>query len=246
MTFCICRVIGNYLYPRDIKSDKIKALENVIQKDSEINVPKIWLINRVVDYEYLENIKNILYGQTVFEIAFNQKDYFKCKTYNKKIRYLTNINQARNFLIRNAWAKYEFAISLDGDCFFENANAFVALQKEILLNPNVNYFGLKMIRMIDNKLIHNEEPAIVIKRKSELFDENLVFGNNDKIEFLNRVGIKKEGVWISKSFDSKISEVSVFHTGFDEKCETNLEYRIKMRDLAMKNLVSTIDGCYLN
>lgn len=240
MKFCVCRVIGNFLFPRDSFEKKIKSLETVLEKDKEINDHKIWIINRIINKKFLKKVQSLLKNENYFYIPFEQNEFRKLKNENDKILYLTNINSARNFAIKKAWYDHDYAVSLDGDCFFENKKAWQGIKNEIN-NSNLNYFGLKMERIINTdklETLKNQEPQVILKRSSELFNESLLFGNNEKVEFLNRIGIfkNKEKEWYETGQLCKFVG-NVFHIGYDTKYELNLHDRMHARQQGLMNLL---------
>jgi hypothetical protein len=230
MKFCVARVIGNELPPRDEEGSRIKSLEFIL-KNENFKPPRVWILNRIYDEERLIVLKNILRGERVFEIPFVRKEYMRCKNHNQKIHYATNINPARNFALKKGIEGNDFVFVLDGDCFFERKIYEDTIEeiKEDQKANNIKYYGIPTIRL-ESSLKNKTEAMLVFRKDADiLLDENIVFGNGDKIRFINLMGLKMlSGYVCHKSFSK--SEI-----------EDDVELRIKLRSKSLSCLVNHLD-----
>jgi hypothetical protein len=146
--------------------------------------------------------------------SFNSKDsihsrhYIKLSTEEKaatlveqsvqhnKIRYVTNINGARNAMLRygkeNSAA--EFILPWDGHCFLTQ-EAWNAIQLSMQKYPRAKYFT-SPIHQREGSFDTNvtAEPQIAFHRTAlAQYNEYLRFGRRDKAELLTRIGV--EGRW---------------------------------------------------
>lgn len=231
--YCLCRVVGNELPPKDKEGDKLKALKFVVEKDKEINAEKKWLINRIIDPIYEEQVKNILKNQDVTIIPFVEKEYNNALN---KMHYLTNINNARNNLIQKN-KQYDYIFSLDQNCFFL-PQQWISVINFIHKN-NKKYYGLtsKRITTLDEieDVPDNELMIIFTKESTLFFDENICFSQNDKRELLNRLGYR--GKWEINSSAECATAGYVTHIGYDYLIANNTDHRMKMRELGLHNLI---------
>lgn len=241
--FCITRVVGNQLPPKDIVGGKIKSLKHVLEMDEDIPCEKIWIINRIIDQDYLKEIKDLLNKKECYEIKFSLKEYKSITNQKEKISYLTNINPARNQIIKISQKKYRYTISLDQDCFLLKEN-WSELTEFIKQNNKFKYFSLILKRITEIKEKEqepNNEPMLIFRDDADLlFNENIIFGNNDKIELLLRLGcIPKK--WTYKG-DICANAGYVMHIGYDQRIEKDIKYRCEKRKVALDNLVKRADS----
>lgn len=118
-----------------------------------------------------------------------------------KIRYLMNVNGARNLGLASGHATSDWTIVLDGSCFLSDA-AFAGLQRDMLSSPSAAYLIVPMTRLhadhhltphLDRPAVQ-EEPQIGFRSDAvELFDESYPYGLRDKTSLLHRLGVP--GPW---------------------------------------------------
>ena len=241
MKSCICRVIGNELPPKDSPGDRIKSLELVLEMDKAIDADKFWLLNRIIDSRYLKEVKAILKDSEYLEIAFEKHEY---KITFDKLHYVTNINPARNELIKHYRDNYDNVYSLDQDCFFLK-DMWEGIQKFITINPRP-YYGLLSKRITDLNKIWNEpdnEAMLVFTRQSEiLFDETIRFGENDKRALLKQLGYTSNWSCLSTIC---ATAGNVLHIGYDDQIEKDINHRLKIRQLGLDNLLKRANDLML-
>jgi len=229
MNFCVVRIIGNELPPRDEVGSRLKSLRFVIDKDNS-NIDRRWILNRIYDQERLAIYKKMLSGEKVTEIPFDKKQYRKKRGFKQKILYSVNINAARNLAFKENRDK-DFIFILDGDCFFEEDmfdKAKLEIEEDQKSNENI-YYGMKMIRM-EKKDKTKSEPMMILRNDaSELFDENIEFGNSEKIEMILRTK--------PKIINSHVSHLSFSKTDIEE----NLHIRLDQRSKSLVRLIKKLD-----
>ena len=119
----------------------------------------------------------------------------------EKIRYLMNINGARNRALALGRMSSDWTMVLDGSCIVPD-RVFQSLHKEITSTPHVPYLIIPMRRLpagvdlaaADVTPITKEEPQIAFRSDAlEQFDEAYPYGVRDKTSLLNRLGVP--GPW---------------------------------------------------
>lgn len=241
--YCLARVVGNALPPKDTIDNKLESLKYVLEKDKEINCEKIWLINRIIDNNYKNKIKCIIgKNKKIIEIPFDIKKYKNLSDTQSKIHYLTNINPARNKLIKKCQEHFKYTIYLDQDCFLLTKN-WERIKKFIQKNNQFKYYGLISKRLIDKSIIYeepNNEPMLIFRNDGDIFfKENICFGNKDKIELLERLGYNNKN-WQCYGNLCKTAGY-VMHIGHKEIIEKNCHYRSNLRYIGLNNLIKEAD-----
>jgi hypothetical protein len=119
----------------------------------------------------------------------------------EKIRYLMNINGARNEALSLGRLSSHWTFVLDGSCFISD-EAFVALKGDLARLPSAPYLVVPMRRQpnqqdlatSDVTSVYQEEPQIAFRSDAiEHFDEAYPYGVRDKTSLLNRLGVP--GPW---------------------------------------------------
>ena len=119
----------------------------------------------------------------------------------EKIRYLMNINGARNHALVSERSHADWNLVLDGSCFLTD-RALQALQADLSEEPSVPYLIIPMRRQVEEHDLFEadvsptfkEEPQIAFRSDaSEIFDEAYPYGVRDKTSLLARLGVP--GPW---------------------------------------------------
>lgn len=119
----------------------------------------------------------------------------------EKIRYLMNINGARNVALARGRTSADWTMVLDGSCIVPD-RVFDSLQQQISSSPDVPYLIIPMRRLpagvnlaaADITPTTKEEPQIAFRSDAlEQFDEAYPYGVRDKTSLLNRLGVP--GPW---------------------------------------------------
>lgn len=119
----------------------------------------------------------------------------------EKIRYLMNINGARNHALAVGRSRSDWTLVLDGSCFLAD-RTFDALQLDLQEKPSLPYLIIPMRRQVgtDNPVeadvtpTYKEEPQLAFRSDAlESFDEAYPYGVRDKTSLLSRLGVP--GPW---------------------------------------------------
>jgi hypothetical protein len=119
----------------------------------------------------------------------------------EKIRYLMNINGARNHALAAGRLSSDWTFVLDGSCFIP-CDGFTALKSDLERVPSAPYLVVPMCRQSnqddfaasDFTSVYQEEPQVAFRSDSvEQFDEIYPYGVRDKTSLLNRLGVP--GPW---------------------------------------------------
>ncbi len=176
---------------------------------------KRFLLNRLLDdekrREYIEYLE--MRGLEWEEIPFKEDEYRRCIGQREKLLYLTNVNAARNCCIKHSFEEdFDFVLPFDsGSCFRQDGwDTFVTCAE---LNYNNAYFVLGQWRPLSyddfsenqpclkeqylingKRIVGQREFTVVFGRNYDiLFNENLVYGEADKVELLWRLNVR--GIW---------------------------------------------------
>ena len=273
---CVVRILGNYNPPRSLAKNRIDELKFILDKESDLNMKKLCVLNRIFDEDYLKEIKQILElnNQNYHEIDFNFQAFKVIKKEREKIHYYTNINTARNVAVKLGLLGSRYCVYLDGDCFFTKELFKNALDK-INENPNYQYYGLMTKRMSDpgaatwitsgrlekeasneddpaagvdakSNLVDAEAQLIFTRLSSEYFDEELVFGENDKNILLWKIGFNQEDMkhynYNTKPKGDKCLVIgNILHVSFqDQEMEASPRWRKNSRTESLTNTIRVI------
>jgi hypothetical protein len=230
MKFCVSRILGNELPPRDEEGSRIKSLQFILDNEN-FGLNRMWVLNRIHDKERLEIFKKMLDKEPIFEIPFVNKEYLRCRNSIQKIHYATNINAARNLAFKNGMQGNDFIFILDGDCFFESKTYSEATKEieEDQRTSDLRHYGIPTIRM-ESSLKNKTEPMLVFRKDADqFFDETIPFGKGDKIELVDRLRLK-------------LLNSHVCHKSFSpESIEDNVSLRMKLRAESLSRLVACLD-----
>lgn len=228
---CFGRFLGNYCPPRSTKESRLKELEMILHLDEKIEPSTLWILNRIHDPDYLETIKYILTdnNQQYYEIPFVYSEYDSISNTQDKIRYIFNLNNARNTLVSQGLKQYKYTICADGDLYMEPSR-YAEMRDNIAWQADKPYHMLwhqrtthdqsnnsvkKMSVAPVTNTCHSVEPVpIFTKRSKQFFDERLYYNDNCKNELCFRIGMKHMNYLAAasnmhKSFDmSKMPESS--------------------------------------
>lgn len=159
------------------------------------------------EYQALRYRPELFGGVDYFaSAAFAAKDPFtqdreRIWACGDKIRYLMNINGARNSALNLGRKQSAWTLVLDGSCLIA-PSAFQALAHDLDADPLVPYVIIPMRRLqagteldqADVSPTFREEPQIAFRADAcEQFDANYPYGVRDKTSLLNRLGVP--GPW---------------------------------------------------
>jgi hypothetical protein len=256
MKYCLIRIIGNELPPRDTKGGRSTALGYILEHEPEFpDCQKLWLINQIHSPDHLEEIISILcaHGQQYQVLPFDSQGYIRSKTEDERIVNAININKARNIALDVSAGRFTFVF--DGDCFFTDElwqDTTKELVKDQIENPERQYYVVPMVRVTNYmprefRSLQPNEPQLIFRDDATLrFDERIPFSKNDKIELLKRLGYiwKNQRVASEGSLCRAVGLTIHMHFG-DEKTEKDLRHRMDVRQQSIDILLKKLDAMYL-
>jgi hypothetical protein len=164
-----------------------------------------WVVNRIIDPDKEARILSLLdqHGQVYTRIPFDLPTYRKIASREgsrcfHRLRYLINVNGARNRALERGRAIATWSLPLDGNCVF-TADGWKRLAEK--LGALRAHFALvPMYRLLDNSEYHGfskstrkaHEPQLAFHEMStEAFDEARLWGGGDKLELIRRIRRKQ-------------------------------------------------------
>jgi len=244
--YSIFRILGNETPPRDAENARLKTLEFILDNEPEFpNTVKCWIVNCIHDRERREHICHMLNERNMYYVIvplWRQK-YLEANNRSAKVTQIVGINRARNFAIKHGHTFSDFTFVLDGDCFFsqdlwDRASQEIAEDQKI--NKNRKYYSTPSSRSTfehaakSNDPMLLAEPMLIFRHDSDrYFDENIPFGEGDKLRFLYELGHSSEPskhhILINNNLCKSISMVQHV-TGSDYEIELDQKLRIKLRN----------------
>lgn len=251
MTYAIVRVIGNELPPRDEVGAKLRSLRHILQHSMDHNAVPLWVINHLHDDRYRQDVVDCLknHGQPFVELEFDRRTYCSLKSNSDRLCYALNVNAARNVAIRLGQQHSDFTACLDQECYFTSdlwAEVTTAIELDQGRAPSRKYYGLLMKRLTcypaaDWAALPNEEPQVIFRRDADqLFDVNIPFGQNDKVELLRRLGYRVPRYEITGTLCKTAGEVLHLCCGSTD-LERNLNARLRTRRESLERLLRHLD-----
>jgi len=235
LAVCLCRIVGNDLFPRHRSGQAVENLRTILQVESNpFGWRKLFVLNRFVDqqleHEAVEAVRRAGHDCDVIPFDaeayqslryrpefFGGVNYFSSPEFlakdpftqdreriwacGEKIRYLMNINGARNQALAFGRTSSDWTFVLDGSCFVPEG-AFHAFRQDLQALPSVPYLVVPMLRQSDEQDLtrvavssaYQEEPQIAFRSDAvEQFDEVYPYGVRDKTSLLDRLGVP--GPW---------------------------------------------------
>ena len=184
MLAVIVRILGNENPPRDCQGKRLEILQKILETEPDFpDVGKHYLVNRIWDSAYQAKVLAILdrHQASYSVIPF---DWAIPLTHASVCLHGIGINQARNDAISWGNAKAKYTIVLDGDCQFTTEGLQPILEE--MQRGTYTYLSIPFRRESAER---QEEPQLAFRHDAALrFDENLPFGQNDKLELLFRLG----------------------------------------------------------
>lgn len=225
--FILYRIIGNYLPPRHSRRVSEQAIRFIVESEPRFpNCEKRFLLNRIVDQDYASLVAAIIEsgGYSVETVPFVSKTYEGQGTFEDRVRYLTNLNPARNLVVKNGLRDAPIVLPFDSGCCFDELG-WEAFVRVVTREPEAGYYAVHMQRIdrmndfaqstpppcteLNQSLAERlTEPQIAITRRSDqFFNEDLKYGNMPKAELLIRLGVK--GPW--QHFSLEIRDQALKH-----------------------------------
>jgi hypothetical protein len=256
--YSIFRILGNETPPRDEPDARLRVLEFILDNEPEFpNATKCWIVNCVHDRERREHICRMLAERNMYYVIvpiWRQK-YLEAKSRAEKITQVVGINRARNLAIRHGQLLSEFTMVLDGDCFFSQPlwdNITGEIKADQKVNRSRKFYSTPSSRAtFDHARTSSEpmqlaEPMLIFRHDSDrFFDENLPFGEGDKLRLLYELGHSQEsGKHHTLLHENLCKSVGMVHhvTGSSYEIETDQALRIRLRNESLDRLIWQIDN----
>ena len=234
------RILGNDIVPRHAPGQTRQNLEFILRHEADFSGgEKRFLLNRIMDPAEVDKIRALLERWQVRydTIPFSREEYLAQRTVEERVRYITNVNGARNHCIKVGLTLAPVVLPFDGNCFFTSAGwqSFFDIANQ---NRDAAGFVVPLWRLRDNRqalrgsrkpqiketigrrfriwpIRQLAEPQLGFTRSSDVrFDEELAYPRCDKAELLWRLGIP--GPWQEWSSElrqqtAKRNGVSKYH-----------------------------------
>jgi hypothetical protein len=252
--FCICRIVGNELPPRDAPDTKFNCLKYIVEKEEVPEATRVWIVNHIVNDEYRQRVMDLLKYEVWYEVPFEWSQFRKLPTERDRIAYAINVNGARNHGIEKCQPMARFTVILDQDCYFWT-DEWIRVKENIREDQKTHdrqYYGLVSKRIhLDNmpetsETVNDEEPMPIFRDDATIrFDPYVPFGDNDKRRLLWELGYET----CSKTHTFKITKGDmcktvgcVMHMAFgDEHLETSLQARLAARKESVRRFLKVIE-----
>jgi len=217
LRFGLYRILGNDLPPRHGTEQTLMNTQWMLENEFDPeNTEKVFILNRIFNPEKLENLKRLLTDakKEYIELPFEIEKFRALKTDLDRIKYVTNVNPARNYcLLDGARRNFDVILPLDGACYFPR-QGWYAFEEVVWSMPDVGYFAIPMARVgtlqealidgvpqlreryvIGDRAVYGmREPQLAFtKHADRTFNETLPYGRVDKVELLWKLGIA--GAW---------------------------------------------------
>ncbi|HEX6834717.1 MAG TPA: hypothetical protein VF132_14355 [Rudaea sp.] len=208
MTIIFYRILGNDIPIRHRAHQTLTNLPFILRNESALpDCEKRFLLNRIVDAQVRRSLITAIEaaGLRWDEIAFDPAEFRALPTHEDKALYLTNQNAARNRCVDLGLADADVVLPFDGQVFFRR-EGWAAMMRGLQADPDAHYLTVPMLRVRENHHATGAwngsedadhlwaEPQIAVRRGYDLrFNEQLSYGNANKIELLMKLGVK--GPW---------------------------------------------------
>ena len=218
MKFDLWRILGNDLPPRHSESQTEDNVDFILERESAFeNCRKLFLLNRIIDPEKEKrlHIKLSSAGHRVIAMKFEREKFISLDSMQARAHYLTNVNYARNYCVELSLSEgADVVCPMDGGMYFTYAgwDGFSQIAKE---NSRDGYFAFVTWRLLsyadvlDTTILPQfkseyyfgdqvscgltELQLALTRHADQRFDESLMYGRADKVEFLYRLGMR--GLW---------------------------------------------------
>ena len=237
----IFRIIGNENPPRDTIGKRLSVLEHILKSEPKFeNIEKWYLLNRLHNIQFRRAVCELLdrYNAKYVTVPLDRQSVITTETRKEQIIKAININNARNFAIEFSISLATYTIILDGDCMFTTEGWKPVVDE--MKHQRYEYLSIPHKRT-NGKLA---EPMIAFKSTAtKRFDENIPFGEGDKLKLLFDLGHNKEPgsghCNIIGEQTKLVGHVIHLDTG-PEEYETNTKSRIEAREQSIDNLLNAI------
>lgn len=256
--YSIFRILGNETPPRDAPDARLKTLEFILDNEPDFpNTLKCWIINRVHDRERREHLARILAARGMYYVIvplFRVK-YQEAKNRAEKVTELIGINRARNLAITHGKLVSRFTFLLDGDCMFtqrlwEQVTASIETDQKV--NQSRKYYSIPSSRATFEHVLQSDEPMLLAEPMTvhrfdadKLFNEQIPFGQGDKLKYLFELGHNQEPgkhhILVHNRLCKSVG--LVHHVGAsDYAIELDQKRRTQLREQSLDKLIWQVDN----
>lgn len=231
MKYILYRILGNDLPPRHLKGQTLDNLKFILEYEGDfVDCEKRFVLNRIVDFDTQSVICDLLMkaGYKFSIIPFILEQYRELESVNERIQYLTNVNRARNYCIEQGIEEAEYVLPFDGGSMFRE-DGWQSFDANVRFNSGDPYFVVGQWRPksyddflnVDQPELKEEykfgksvvtgirEPTVVFGQgHDKRFNEDLMYGNADKVELVAQLGIA--GVWMNWISKDALKNMSKF------------------------------------
>lgn len=221
ITFGNYRILGNDLPPRHDVHQTLINTDFILNHEERFpGMSRVWCLNRIYDTTKLRGLKSLIEaaGDEWFELEFSPGEYQTLAKPKDRLRYLTNVNPARNACLAHGERMgFDVVMPSDGAAFFRR-DGWVPFEEMVYTHPPETEaaYGLPLVRVgrFEDALnpalppqIREEyhfnggvsrlglaEPYLGITALCDVkFNEELDYGQVDKVELLWKLGM--HGPW---------------------------------------------------
>lgn len=224
----VWRILGNELLPRDYPGKRLDVLKYILEHEPELEGAQKWyVVNRLMDILWQRCICELLdrHNAKYVTIPFDRETL--PNPADVKLRGI-NLNNARNAAVRYGHAMTPWSVILDGDCIFDEEGWQPVI--EAIRADTHSYLSIPHCRAGTAVL---GEPMLAFKRgATELFNDQIPFGDGDKLDLLFRLGHDRTPynghLQIHGNMTKLVGKTIHMPTGSD-LAEQNLEDRENLR-----------------
>lgn len=232
MRIALWRILANDLPPRHPQNQTEDNLKFILENErSFLRCDKFFLLNRIVHADKREKLIRLLdkHHYRYYEIPFIADEFRRLRTDQEMVQYFTNLNPARNFCIEKSFRMaYQYAMPFDSGSYLR-PDGWLPIQEEI--EKSAPYVVVPQARALSDEICFSRElpdlyeeytvgrdkiralrelTVVFSDRSDVFFNENLQYGDVDKVELLWRLGLNNEAwkEWNTKALRESQSHLS--------------------------------------
>ena len=258
MNLTICRTICNELPGCNSPGSSLARLRWLMATDRSPQVRYVYVLAHLVHTAYREAVLDILQGETVLELPFDVTVYWQIPDEQSKVRYIMNINEARNFGIRYCQQHAaDYVACLPADCYFPAAvlqRVQAVISHDQRTSPYRQYYGItvKECCMTETPEKFNSLPdtdlAILFRADApRLFDIFRTFGDAESQDLWGFLGYTVEPPCVRQRRSSR-----AVTAGFcvrilpDMIAAATAGSKLQRQAAGVQQLVADVDALYPN
>lgn len=230
----IIRILGNENPPRDVRGRREQVLRQLLTTEPVFpDTTKWYFLNRPFDRAYRRQLCEVLDQHNAHYITFGYDMAVPWQEHHLR-RGGINLNAARNYAVTVGSSLARYTVVLDGDCGF-TTEGWIPVA-EAMRQETHSYLSIPHRRAGTDV---QGEPMIAFRKDSDLrFNEQIPFGQGDKLDLLYRLGHDRTPLSghlkIEGDLTKLVGEVLHYGTG-DETLEASLSDRERLRNESMRS-----------